>query len=382
MIKFAFSRKLIYLLIYFGSWFACLVINIAINRDLGFGSQIVFLWLLTIGKLLGGTSVYIYQYKSLKHNQKTKYFGLELLYNKDEIKPADQPLKILLLIFFAAGFDSFFSYYNLVNRAYYPKYGCITTIISSFICAYTLKLKVSKHQRISRLFMSIFLIFVIILEIVYMPDIAVPKYYIFTNFLLIFQLIMASLTDCIEKYIVEANFISPFKVIMFEGCFELIFSIIISVFHKDPIDEFNKKFTTLGAGLKAVLIFLCTLYTLITGIVNAYKVYCNVIYSPMSRSLIDYFMAPGLNAFSFTDNKTLYNHNSIVYIVLSELFAVLIDFFGLVYNEFIILYFFGLEYETQKEISQRGIDSDRLSGIMMEDLEDSNDFNDSMNYDE
>ena len=339
MIRFAFSRKLIYLLIYFISWFACLVINIAINRDLHFSSPITFLYLLTFGKIIGGLSVYIYQYESLKLNQKTKYFGLELLYHQDEIKPADQPLKILLLIFFAAGFDSFFSYYNLVNRAYYPKYGCITTIVSSFICSYTLNLKIGKHQRISRLFMSIFLIFVIILEIVYMPNIAVPKYYIFTNFLLIFQLILASLTDCIEKYIVEENLISPFKVIIFEGAFELI----------------------------------------LTGIVNAYKVYCNVIYSPMSRSLIDYFMAPGLNAFSFTDNKTLYNHNSIVYIVLSELFAVMIDFFGLVYNEFIILYFFGLEHETQKEISRRGSEADRLTTIMMQEL---NDVDDDINTDD
>ena len=249
MIRFAFSRKLIYLLIYFISWFACLVINIAINRDLRFSSPITFLYLLTFGKIIGGLSVYIYQYESLKLNQKTKYFGLELLYHQDEIKPADQPLKILLLIFFAAGFDSFFSYYNLVNRAYYPKYGCITTIVSSFICSYTLNLKIGKHQRISRLFMSIFLIFVIILEIVYMPNIAVPKYYIFTNFLLIFQLILASLTDCIEKYIVEENLISPFKVIIFEGAFELIFSIIISIFHKNPISEFNKTFENLCQGL-------------------------------------------------------------------------------------------------------------------------------------
>ena len=379
MIRFAFSRKLIYLLIYFISWFACLVINIAINRDLRFSSPITFLYLLTFGKIIGGLSVYIYQYESLKLNQKTKYFGLELLYHQDEIKPADQPLKILLLIFFAAGFDSFFSYYNLVNRAYYPKYGCITTIVSSFICSYTLNLKIGKHQRISRLFMSIFLIFVIILEIVYMPNIAVPKYYIFTNFLLIFQLILASLTDCIEKYIVEENLISPFKVIIFEGAFELIFSIIISIFHKNPISEFNKTFETLDSGLKIVLIILCIIYMLLTAIVNAYKVYCNVIYSPMSRSLIDYFMAPGLNAFSFTDNKTLYNHNSIVYIVLSELFAVMIDFLGLVYNEFIILYFFGLEHETQKEISRRGSEADRLTTIMMQEL---NDVDDDINTDD
>jgi hypothetical protein len=215
-----------------------------------------------------------------------------------------------------------------------------------------------------------------------MPGIAVPKYYIFTNFLLIFQLILASLADCIEKYIVEANLISPFKVIIFEGFFELLFSTIISCVHINPIDDVNKSFETHKDGTKISLIILFIIYTLLTGIVNAYKVYCNVIYSPMARSLIDYFMAPGLNAFSFTDNKTLYNHNSIVYIVLSELLAVIIDFFGLVYNEFIILYFFDLEHETQKEISRRGSDADRLTSIMMQELEDDNDYYDSTNPDE
>ena len=32
-----------------------------------------------------------------------------------------------------------------------------------------------------------------------------------------------------------------------------------------------------------VLVALLILYVLISGIVNAYKIYCNVIYSPMAR---------------------------------------------------------------------------------------------------
>ena len=58
-----------------------------------------------------------------------------------------------------------------------------------------------------------------------------------------------------------------------------------------------------------VLVALLILYVLISGIVNAYKIYCNVIYSPMARSLIDYFMAPCLNIFSFTETKNIYKHN-------------------------------------------------------------------------
>ena len=97
-----------------------------------------------------------------------------------------------------------------------------------------------RHQKISLAFMSLFLFLTIILEISYKNDLTLMKNYLFTNFLVCFELILASFTDCIEKYIVEANFISPFKIIMLEGILEFIISIFISI-NNDPSKIFLKK---------------------------------------------------------------------------------------------------------------------------------------------
>ena len=52
-------------------------------------------------------------------------------------------------------------------------------------------------------------------------------------------------------------------------------------------------------GNLVVFIFLFVVYTLLQVIVNIYRIYCNVIYSPMARSLVDYLMNPILNILSF-----------------------------------------------------------------------------------
>ena len=262
------------------------MINIAINTDLEFTSPFVFLYVMSLGKILGGFAVYRYHNNSLQIKQESKYFRLELLYNKDSIKPTDGPYKIILLIFFGAFFDLFFSFYNLTNRAAYPKFGSLTTIISSLICSFAFNFNMGRHQKVSLAFMSLFLFLTIILEISYKNDLTLMKNYLFTNFLVCFELILASFTDCIEKYIVEANFISPFKIIMLEGILEFIISIFISI-NNDPFKNFFKE---KDAERKPyVLVALLILYVLISGIVNAYKIYCNVIYSPMARSFYRLF---------------------------------------------------------------------------------------------
>ena len=67
---------------------------------------------------------------------------------------------------------------------------------------------------------------------------------------------------------------------MLEGILEFIISIFISI-NNDPFKNFFKE---KDAERKPyVLVALLILYVLISGIVNAYKIYCNVIYSPMAR---------------------------------------------------------------------------------------------------
>ena len=86
-------------------------------------------------------------------------------------------------------------------------------------------------------------------------------------------------------------------------------------------------------------------------VVNIYRIYCNVIYSPMARSLIDYFFNPFINIFFYFVEHDFFNNT--IYFVVTEVFCLVMSFFGCVFNEYIVLYCCDLELETQDEIADR-----------------------------
>ena len=86
-------------------------------------------------------------------------------------------------------------------------------------------------------------------------------------------------------------------------------------------------------------------------VVNIYRIYCNVIYSPMARSLIDYFFNPFINIFFYFIEQEFFKN--IYYFVVSEIICCVMSFFGCVFNEYIVLYCCNLELETQDEIADR-----------------------------
>ena len=126
---------------------------------------------------------------------------------------------------------------------------------------------------------------------------------------------------------------NPFLILMIEGAFQLILSIFVPIW-KNPFEGFKDEKIKNN---KTLFIILFILYVLLQIVVNIYRIYCNVIYSPMARSLIDYFMNPFLN----------------IYFVVSEILCCVMSFFGCVFNEYIVLYCCGLERETKDEIADR-----------------------------
>jgi len=127
------------------------------------------------------------------------------------------------------------------------------------------------------------------------------------------------------------------------------------------------------SGNLALFIFLFILYTLLQVMVNIYRIYCNVIYSPMARSLVDYLMNPFINIFSFFLTTDFY-HN-FAYIIIIEIMSIVMSFFGCVFNEYIVLYCCGLELETQDEIA------DRADNQFQKELSDINSLNNKENDD-
>ena len=75
----------------------------------------------------------------------------------------------------------------------------------------------------------------------------------------------------------------------------------------------------------------------------------------MSKSLPAYFLNPLFNVYYFIweNDFTTKGEKNYFFFVSNVILSIIIDFFSLVCNEFIILKCFGLELETHNEISKR-----------------------------
>ena len=294
----------------------------------------------------------------------------------------DGIIKKLILIFFAA----YFNYYNIVGSTIYLieyiplsldlKLSTIQIISSSLICIYAFDFKIKRHHKISLIIISVFMAVSISTDIIYLvynkyKNMVAPG---FQYFLTLYYYIGYSFNNCIEKYLVDTSYMNPFMILILEGVFELIMALSIPIW-KDPFEAFRNKKIKENLGL---FIFLFILYILLQLIVVIYRIYCNVIYSPMARSLIDYLLNPFINIFAFFALEEFFGDYA--YFIITEILCLVMSFFGCIFNEYIILYCCGLERETQDEIAKRALHSrtesqSELNDIIIND----NDYDDNIN---
>ena len=389
ILKINLGKHLLYLLVYIISMLIYIFVD---NFVIMFSVDLYFLelYINNLSQIFGGLSIYLYQYKYFKTNSNAKYFGLELIYNKQDIKSKDNIFIILLLIFLASIFEFvlvIIEYYcskvinSKISRLFKLRIGGLSTIVSSLLCSYSLNFKLGKHHKVSLIFMSIIIIISIILEIVFKSSNFLIKPYLFGLFLNIFRVVIISFIDCIEKYLYEIDYLNPFKLLMFMGILELIYAIIFTVCKNlINIEEIEKIFTNNNSGEICKLIFLLLGVLISSTITNVYKIYCNVIYSPMIKSLADYIFIPFLNIFTFLNKMDFYD--SIAYFVICEIISLIIDFLSCVYNEFIILFCCGLEHDTKFGISIRAeLLENRPNSLIIEDNQ-TNDNNQENKSDE
>ena len=364
MLKIRFRKNLLYLLVYYISWYIRKTIIIIIQTLFNLTPTYILFYLMNLGQIIGGLSLYIYQQSFPKQKKWSKYLKLELIYNEETIEVADRKYKIILLIFFASYFDFMKSillniYIPSIDASISPtievRIGCIMTILSSLICTNALRFKIGKHHKVSLVFMSLCVILTLVLEIIYEHNNTPIGLFLFARFLVCFYLMGISFMDCIEKYLADADFINPFKIVMIEGIFELIMSSFISI-GKAPFNDIKILYEENSSGKFVGLIFLLIFYFVFSGLVNVYKIYCNIIYSPMTRSFIDYLMCPIFNIYYFIDANDF--QNDCFFFFASEILSLVIVFFGCVYNEYIILFCFGLEHNTKDEIIERSLFND------------------------
>ena len=353
MIKVKLRKNLLYLFAYYLSW----IINESFEEIIS-GSSFIHPLLTILGKIIGGLVVYLYQYHFLKINKQVKYFGINLIANQNQPRAKDNKIKIIFLLLFASFFYTSrfiinyqFSDYLKNSPSIDYRLSSIQTISAALICTYALGFGMKKHHKLSLIIISIFLGLTFIIEIISkVSNINLDKCVSF-NFLIFYYNICETFSSCIEKYLVDINYINPFLILMLEGIIELIISFFYISIYRNNFNEFISKLTKNSKGKFILLIFGFIFYIIIAAITNIYKIYCNVIYSPMARSLIDYLLNPFLNIYTFFVLNDF--NNSVLYLIISIIICIVISFFGCVYNEYIILFCCGLEYETEDIIIER-----------------------------
>ena len=362
-------QYLLYLLLYH---YLRKIEGILINKITHFSDSLTLTFLMFFSELFGGLAVIIYQrfhFLSKPNKQKEipkQNIGIKLIQGKNvQMNAVDKMPKIILLIFFT----SFFDFAEFIILYYIPQIAIISptsdqrlciiiTITSSLLCTYALRLKTGKHHIFSLIGMSICSAIILILELIYKSK-GNNFGKLFLTFILVFcRLSFVSFIDVTERYIVEYDFFDKFKILTVEGLFGIILCIIYSLISKkNPLEELSKVYKKLDAGQSFLMIFFLILYFVLCAGVNIYKIICNVIYTPMAKSLPSYFLNPILIIYYFIweNDFTSGGEQDYFYFIMNIILSIVIDFFALIYNEFFILRCFGLENETHYGIAERAL---------------------------
>ena len=371
MIKISTRKNILYLLLLFAYYYLRKIDGIIISKVLDFHSSFIFTFLMAFGELFGGLAIYLYQkFLFINNKSSSKRFLIKIIVKKKKMNRADGWIKIIILIFFA----SFFDFYESIILNYIiqglaeisptidQRLCFIITISSSLICTYALRLKIGRHQVFSLIGMGISSGIVIILEIIFKIKGKVLSKLVIAYLLVICHLVFVTFTDVIEKYLIEYDFIDAFILLASEGAFEIVLCSIYSCVENPFKDiknyhnnEKNKKYFPL-------LIFLLVLYFAFSAGLNVYRILCNVLYSPMAKSLPAYFLNPIFITyyFIFENDFTVGKKRNYIYFIINVIISIFIDLFAFIYNEFFILYCFDLEKETHFGISERSIKTNEM----------------------
>ena len=373
MLKIGIRRNLIYplMLIIFN---VLRKINVVIiNNKYELSYSLSFILLMFMGEFIAGLAIYLYQISFFKRKRRNTFMGIKLIQGPLDISHPDNNFKIYFLLFIASYFD-FIEF--LLSTAIIPEYKYLSstleirlsgllTLSSALFFIYLLKFSIFKHQKLSLSIIFICLIIIIISEYFFQRFNEERKrvYYI-KGLSLIFSVhFFNSLLDSIEKYLLEYDFINPFKALMMEGIFGTILTCIYSL-TDDPLKKIKDIYNENKDKNFGLLIFLLVLYLLLCGGRNAYRVATNKIYSPMTKSLTDYIFNPFLIIYYFFFEEDFNGgerqNQNIFYFILNLILSFIIVFFSCIYNELFILFCCDLELETHDQISSRASSKENI----------------------
>lgn len=320
-----------------------------------------------------GSIISLFLKEKKKEKNANKIIGIRLLYYKvDNIEPQDSQTKILILILLASYFNftsqiikKLLNIYINKDLLVNMKIRSIDICVSSLFYYYLMKVKLYKHHKLS---LGIIIICILII-IIYQLIIHFEKIKdIIIMLLIIFSVnICEAFFDIIQKYLLEYNYINPFKLLIFEGFLEIIFTSFLFFFdsyRKELItikDNFDKYIAT--GFLYISLIFT---YFIFAGFKNIYQILTIRHYSPPARALSDSIKDPLLIIYNLINGE---ENITEIFSWVNFVCSIITVFFNFVYNEFIILYCCKLAYQTHIEIDKRNKNIESIKNSVNENID-------------
>lgn len=357
-----------------------------ISYFLGFDNSLIFTPLMFLGEFSAGLIIYLYQKKFLqkqKNSEKIKNKSITLIVTEQYLKAIDSKTKIFFLIFNSALFDFVQFGLSLHTPKFVNVTGSIETRLAGFLTIfdalfylYVLRFNIYRHQKFSLIGIGICL-FLIIFSEFFFQDINI--FLTYGQFVLVILLIFvvqfcSAMVDSIEKYLFEYNQLNQFLALMFEGIFGFFLTVIYAFFY-NPFDDIVAMKKNNSTGNFVMLILSLILYLILSGVKNAFRVTTTKIYSPMTTTFMDYILNPFYLTYDFASGLDYFTNGEInyAYFILNLILSIIISFLGCVYNEFLILFCFGLERDTYNQITKRSFTEQELiilNNIMEPDEED------------
>ena len=389
MIKFALRRNLIYVLQYIVWSFLKDILSFYMDKLFKFGKSYMYVQFMFLGEILAGVIMYFWQRKYNKkkkeENQDQYFLSIKLIKTEnDELEPKDSKIKIFFLIFLVSFLDivefSLFSIYLprlfKVSKSLLQRLYGFTTIFCLFFYVYALKLPVFKHHKFSILIIGICLIVIIVCEFLTQKIDIYSSYgnlALAIGYILLGQMLLSCMIS-IEKYLFEYDYMNPFVVLMYEGTigfFLSFISLIEQIYYYDvkSVVKNNENHTGKIVGFAFMLLG----YVILSGGEYLFRLMTTNIFSPMVTTLAEYVLNPIYFVyFYFVLNDFRTNDKSdIIRFVINIIISLIMSFFGCVYNEFIILFFCGLEVDTHDQVSIRAdIKLKRVSKIELIKIDD------------
>ena len=388
MIKFAIRNNLYYPLMLALFYLLRSITDISLKEIFKFKSP-YFLCILSFFSefLFGGMTMWYNNSNSESSSKVIKRMGIKLIQKKSIISRADSKIIIYILISFASYFDYISITYIIFFLPFINKGENIALIkdvrslqicISALLCHFTIKPNMARHQILSLIIISFCSITLFSTEIIKRRNEIIEKL-IKIGFTLI-SCISRGFFDTTEKYLLDYNFIDPFLLLLLEGiiCSCLMFSLIfIDNNCKKEFEDFlnisEKKYLLIG-----VLI----IYTIFSGMKNVFRIITNKLYSPMTRALAESILDPIITIYYFffeiKDDK--YTQEFWISFIINFICSIIMALCSCIYNEFIILYYCGLEHETFFEIRNRSINIELNNGNEGEEETEVNENENSLSY--